>query len=327
MRIGIMAALQQEIADLLALMGPQMHLTRIGQRDYYEGRIGEHDCVVVLARIGKVAASASCVTLIREFKVEQIVFTGLAGGLGPEVRIGDVVVASELMQHDFDASPIFPRYEIPLLGRARFAADEALSQQLIGAARDYLQQTDGFTKDVSAEVIAQFGLNTGRDAALVAERDAELGAERNVELGAERNAELGAERDVELGAERNAELGAERAAISAAINAAKNDVAQNKEASQAHTVHIHQGMILSGDQFINTHDEADRLHVEHPKAMCTEMEGAAIAQICYEYEVPFAVMRVISDKANDDASVDFDSFLNHVARYMSSGILMRWLGV
>ena len=315
MRIGIMAALQQEIADLLALMGPQMHLTRIGQRDYYEGRIGEHDCVVVLARIGKVAASASCVTLIREFKVEQIVFTGLAGGLGPEVRIGDVVVASELMQHDFDASPIFPRYEIPLLGRARFAADEALSQQLIGAARDYLQQTDGFTKDVSAEVIAQFGLNTGRDVAREVEADVGRDVDADVNAGQGKLARTEKTTESELSTELNSN------------NATKtSEVARDKK-DEAHTIHIHQGMILSGDQFINTHNEADRLYVEHPHALCTEMEGAAVAQICYEYDVPFAVMRVISDKANDDASVDFDSFLNHVARYMSSGILMRWLGV
>lgn len=315
MRIGIMAALQQEIADLLALMGPQMHLTRIGQRDYYEGRIGEHDCVVVLARIGKVAASASCVTLIREFKVEQIVFTGLAGGLGPEVRIGDVVVASELMQHDFDASPIFPRYEIPLLGRARFAADEALSQQLIGAARDYLQQTDGFTKDVSAEVIAQFGLNTGRDVAREVEADVGRDVDVDVNAGQGKLARTEKTTESELSTELNSN------------NATKtSEVARDKK-DEAHTIHIHQGMILSGDQFINTHNEADRLYIEHPQALCTEMEGAAIAQICYEYDVPFAVMRVISDKANDDASVDFDSFLNHVARYMSSGILMRWLGV
>ena len=315
MRIGIMAALQQEIADLLALMGPQMHLTRIGQRDYYEGRIGEHDCVVVLARIGKVAASASCVTLIREFKVEQIVFTGLAGGLGPEVRIGDVVVASELMQHDFDASPIFPRYEIPLLGRARFAADEVLSQQLIGAARDYLQQTDGFTKDVSAEVIAQFGLNTGRDVAREVEADVGRDVDADVNAGQGKLARTEKTTESELSTELNSN------------NATKtSEVARDKK-DEAHTIHIHQGMILSGDQFINTHNEADRLYIEHPQALCTEMEGAAIAQICYEYDVPFAVMRVISDKANDDASVDFDSFLNHVARYMSSGILMRWLGV
>ena len=315
MRIGIMAALQQEIADLLALMGPQMHLTRIGQRDYYEGRIGEHDCVVVLARIGKVAASASCVTLIREFKVEQIVFTGLAGGLGPEVRIGDVVVASELMQHDFDASPIFPRYEIPLLGRARFAADEALSQQLIGAARDYLQQTDGFTKDVSAEVIAQFGLNTGRDVAREVEADVGRDVDADVNAGQGKLTKAETTTESELSTELNSN------------NATKtSEVARDKK-DEAHTIHIHQGMILSGDQFINTHNEADRLYIEHPQALCTEMEGAAIAQICYEYDVPFAVMRVISDKANDDASVDFDSFLNHVARYMSSGILMRWLGV
>ena len=315
MRIGIMAALQQEIADLLALMGPQMHLTRIGQRDYYEGRIGEHDCVVVLARIGKVAASASCVTLIREFKVEQIVFTGLAGGLGPEVRIGDVVVASELMQHDFDASPIFPRYEIPLLGRARFAADEALSQQLIGAARDYLQQTDGFTKDVSAEVIAQFGLNTGRDVAREVEADVGRDVDADVNAGQGKLTRTEKTTESELSTELNSN------------NATKtSEVARDKK-DEAHTIHIHQGMILSGDQFINTHNEADRLYIEHPQALCTEMEGAAIAQICYEYDVPFAVMRVISDKANDDASVDFDSFLNHVARYMSSGILMRLLGV
>ena len=315
MRIGIMAALHQEIADLLALMGPQMHLTRIGQRDYYEGRIGEHDCVVVLARIGKVAASASCVTLIREFKVEQIVFTGLAGGLGPEVRIGDVVVASELMQHDFDASPIFPRYEIPLLGRARFAADEVLSQQLIGAARDYLQQTDGFTKDVSAEVIAQFGLNTGRDVAREVEADVGRDVDADVNAGQGKLTRTEKTTESELSTELNSN------------NATKtSEVARDKK-DEAHTIHIHQGMILSGDQFINTHNEADRLYIEHPQALCTEMEGAAIAQICYEYDVPFAVMRVISDKANDDASVDFDSFLNHVARYMSSGILMRWLGV
>ncbi len=315
MRIGIMAALQQEIADLLALMGPQMHLTRIGQRDYYEGRIGEHDCVVVLARIGKVAASASCVTLIREFKVEQIVFTGLAGGLGPEVRIGDVVVASELMQHDFDASPIFPRYEIPLLGRARFAADEALSQQLIGAARDYLQQTDGFTKDVSAEVIAQFGLNTGRDVAREVEADVGRDVDADVNAGQGKLTRTEKTTESELSTELNSN------------NATKtSEVARDKK-EEAHTIHIHQGMILSGDQFINTHNEADRLYIEHPQALCTEMEGAAIAQICYEYDVPFAVMRVISDKANDDASVDFDSFLSHVARYVSSGILMRWLGV
>ena len=315
MRIGIMAALQQEIADLLALMGPQMHLTRIGQRDYYEGRIGEHDCVVVLARIGKVAASASCVTLIREFKVEQIVFTGLAGGLGPEVRIGDVVVASELMQHDFDASPIFPRYEIPLLGRARFAADEALSQQLMSAASDYLQQADGLAKDVSAEVMTQFGLNTGRDVAREVEADVGRDVDADVNAGQGKLTRTEKTTESELSTELNSN------------NATKtSEVARDKK-DEAHTIHIHQGMILSGDQFINTHNEADRLYIEHPQALCTEMEGAAIAQICYEYDVPFAVMRVISDKANDDASVDFDSFLNHVARYMSSGILMRWLGV
>lgn len=281
MRIGIMAALQQEIADLLSLMGPQMQVTRIGQRDYYQGKIGQHDCVVVLARIGKVAASATCVTLIREFQVEQIVFTGLAGGLGASVQVGDIVVATELLQHDFDASPLFPRYEIPLLGCARFSTDHAMSQSLMQAADDYLHQADGLVNDVSDEMMAQFG----------------LAAERFVPGAAEKSA-------------------------------AENAEAENIQGENPlHTIHLHQGLILSGDQFISSHEQADRLSTEHPEALATEMEGAAIAQICYEYEVPFVVLRVISDKANDDASVDFEGFLNHVAKYISSGILLRWLGV
>ncbi len=233
MKIGIMAALQQEIADLLTLMGPQMQVTRIGQRDYYQGQIGQHECVVVLARIGKVAASATCVTLIREFNVEQIVFTGLAGGIAEHVHVGDIVVATELMQHDFDASPIFPRYEIPLLGRAHFAADEKMSQELLAAAQEYLSSDDGLVKDVSPEVMQQFGLRK------------------------------------------------ERAGADCLSGELADGEASLAEQEQAHSIHLHQGVILSGDQFVSAHEHAERLSQEHPQALCTEMEGAAIAQICY----------------------------------------------
>ena len=59
----------------------------------------------------------------------------MAGGLGPGVRVGDVVVADTFLQHDLDASPIFPRHEVPLYGRSRFATDPALTQRLVDAAR------------------------------------------------------------------------------------------------------------------------------------------------------------------------------------------------
>ena len=59
----------------------------------------------------------------------------MAGGLGEGVRVGDIVVADTLLQHDMNAEPLFPRWEVPLTGRARFGADAAWSARLVQATR------------------------------------------------------------------------------------------------------------------------------------------------------------------------------------------------
>ncbi len=246
--IGILAAVHQELAGLLAVMGSSASVRRVGGRDYHVGMVDGRPCVAVLARIGKVAAAASAVTLIREFGVTGIVFTGLAGGVGDQVRVGDVVVARSLLQHDMDARPLFARYEVPLLGQARFEPDAELSRRLAQCASDYLQQD--LAGDVTAVVRASFGMAVPQ---------------------------------------------------------------------------VHCGLIASGDQFINDSQVVMALKAELPDVLCVEMEGAAVAQICHEYETRYAVIRTISDRADEAAGIDFAAFLGQVASKYSHGILRRFL--
>jgi adenosylhomocysteine nucleosidase len=70
----------------------------------------------------------------------------VAGGLHPDVQVGDTVVATEFLQHDMDASPLFPRYEIPLYGRSRFEADADLAARLLEAAAEENTEIDAATR-------------------------------------------------------------------------------------------------------------------------------------------------------------------------------------
>ncbi|MBU3675991.1 MAG: 5'-methylthioadenosine/adenosylhomocysteine nucleosidase [Chitinophagaceae bacterium] len=74
-----------------------------------------------------------------------------------------------------------------------------------------------------------------------------------------------------------------------------------------------QGDIGSGDRFIGSHAAKENLLQQLPELLCIEMEGAAVAQVCYEHQIPFLVMRTISDAANDTAAHDFPHFVKHVA--------------
>ena len=125
--------MHEELAAVLALM-PDERKQLAGGREYWRGHLHGHEVISVLSRIGKVAAATTATALIERFNVREIIFTGVAGGLGPGVNVGDVVVADGFLQHDLDASPIFPKYEVPLYGASRFATDGALTQQLAQAA-------------------------------------------------------------------------------------------------------------------------------------------------------------------------------------------------
>ncbi|WP_250451873.1 5'-methylthioadenosine/adenosylhomocysteine nucleosidase [Caballeronia sp. ATUFL_M2_KS44] len=244
-RLGIMAALPQELGDLIAQMRTvgDVRTVTLGQREYHVGEAHGVRVVVTLARIGKVAAAATASALIHVFEADAIVFTGVAGGVHRDVRVGDIVVADALLQHDLDASPLFPRYEVPLLARARFDADGSLSDALAAAARAFV--------------------------------------------------------------ETEADALAERFAVTAP--------------------RVHRGLIVSGDRFIASHDAVAALRDALPDALAVEMEGAALAQVCYEHGVPCAVVRTISDTADAAAPVSFVEFLTALAGAYSSGVLGRFL--
>ncbi|WP_062532521.1 5'-methylthioadenosine/adenosylhomocysteine nucleosidase [Jeotgalibaca dankookensis] len=71
----------------------------------------------------------------------------------------------------------------------------------------------------------------------------------------------------------------------------------------------HKGLIVSSDSFVASKREVERILKEFPQAGATEMEGASIAQAAYLLEVPFVVIRSISDSADEEASISFDEFI------------------
>ena len=170
MTLAILSALpeeQQGVIDLLTdppsgSPHARQHI-RCGGRDFWCGHFasqsGPQPVVLALAGIGKVAAATTATVLVERFGVRQIVFTGVAGGLGAGVRVGDVVVGSGFVQHDMDASPLFPRHEVPLYGRSEFAAHAALTTQLHAAATQFCADVPG---QLDAAVLARLGVSLPR---------------------------------------------------------------------------------------------------------------------------------------------------------------------
>ena len=245
MRLGIISALHEEQAGLVeAMKGPATLIH--GRREYFLGQLWEIDAVCVLSRIGKVAAAMTATTLVEKFGVTHILFTGVAGAGDKTIHVGDIVVAESLVQHDMDASPLFPRFEVPLTGQALFQPDAGLSLRVSSAAHAFLDED--LAGAIPEAERRQFGLTQPR---------------------------------------------------------------------------VHRGLIASGDQFVNDRARIEALNGALPGLVAVEMEGAAVAQVCHDLHVPFAVIRAISDNANESAAHDFMGFVKSVAAQYAFHITRR----
>jgi len=241
MPLAIVAAMPQELAALRAALQGVRTETH-ARREFHHGRLGAQDVVLVLSGIGKVAAATTTTMLLDRYRVDAMLFTGVAGGLHPDVHVGDVVIGEQFLQHDMDASPIFPRWEVPGTGRSRFHADPGWAEALNAAATRVLAK--------SHPELKAFGIEMPR---------------------------------------------------------------------------VRRGLIVSGDRFVSSAAESAALRAALPDALAVEMEGAAVAQVCHDFGRPFAVMRTISDRADDNAHVDFPRFLSEVAAGLAHDVMLEAL--
>lgn len=196
--------------------------------EFYNGKFLGKDVVVVRSGIGKVNAAVCTQILIDDFNVDAVINTGIAGGVYSEINVGDVVISTDLVHHDFDTTAFgYEIGQVPRMDVYSFKADE----KLVNIALN------------SAKALEGFNVYTGR--------------------------------------------------------------------------------IISGDQFINSREKI-KFFREKFDAYAVEMEGAAIAHVCYLNSVPFVVLRSISDKADGSAHVDYPTFMNKAIEN-SIGILSNML--
>jgi len=132
----------------------------IGRRLYYRGELWGKDVIVVFSHWGKVAAASTTAVLITRFGVKEVIFTGVAGAIDPSLAIGDIVVASDLYQHDMDARPLIKRYEIPMLGLAAMPSDLTRRKQLVHAANAFVDTR--LRAALASETVEEFSLHSPR---------------------------------------------------------------------------------------------------------------------------------------------------------------------
>lgn len=241
--IAVLAAMEQELRLIQERLRHPV-VQDVGGRRFVTGVLSGIRLVTAISGYGKVSAAATVTTALNAFSPRLVVFGGVAGGLGSDVDIGDVVVADRLIQHDLDGSPIFDRHVVPSLGMAEIPTDLDLTQLLIESATSYVE--GAFRHEMTHQPDLPF---------------------------------------------------------------------ENRDT----TVHV--GLVASGDQFIDHVAQAQALVSELPDVLAVEMEGAAVAQVCAERRIPFAVFRSISDRADQNADVDFFAFIASVAAPVTAGIV------
>ncbi len=214
MGFGIIGAMNEEIIELKNSM-IDIEEKKISNLIFYKGKLCNKNIILVEGGIGKVNAAITTTLLINEFKVDKIIFTGVAGAVNPKVSVTDIVIGTELLESDMDvtAGGNYKLGEIPRMKNSYFKADP----YLFTVAKSVATKLFGEKK-------------------------------------------------------------------------------------------VFEGRIISRDEFVASSEKVSKLW-EIFKADCVEMEGAAVAHVCEILNIPFIILRSISDKADNEAGMTFDEFV------------------
>lgn len=224
--LGLIGAMEVEVAMLKEKM-EQVAVTKKAAMEFYQGMLCGQPVVVVRSGIGKVNAALCTQILADDFHVDAIINTGIAGSLQAKINIGDIVLSTDALQHDMDATGFgYPVGVIPQMECSVFEADKKL-----------------------------------------------------------------------------------------------RELAKNCCEAVNPEIQVFEGRVVSGDQFISDHAKKQWL-TGNFQGYCTEMEGAAIAQGAWLNGIPFLIVRAISDKADDSATMDYPEFekkaVLHTVRLMEA---------
>jgi adenosylhomocysteine nucleosidase len=148
--LGIIGAMDEEVDKLKAEM-TEVQVKSKACMDFYKGKLGENEVVVVRSGIGKVNAGICAQILADDYEVSGIINTGIAGSLRAEINIGDIVISTDAIQHDMDAVAFgYPLGQIPRMDTLSFPADKILSERAVSCCKKVLPELQVFTGRVAS---------------------------------------------------------------------------------------------------------------------------------------------------------------------------------
>ena len=136
MKIGIIGAMKIEVEKLCS-MAENVKKEKVGGIEFNVGDLCGHQVIIAVCGVGKVFAAMCAQAMILNYSPDTIINTGVAGALASELRVGDVAVAENVVQHDMDTSPIGdPVGLISGINMVQIPADEKISSSLKKTAAD-----------------------------------------------------------------------------------------------------------------------------------------------------------------------------------------------